>query len=170
MNTEKRRVEEENILDSIYSQISSFDNKASILVSIVGIVFALILNFLDVFSGESFNTIETNVKITYYFLFILFCLVALLTIFSFIMVIFPRKHKDAIHAPNYYRNIAQTDEEQYKQDLDKYLDTDDIIIKQIKINADICNKKHFWLKVGIILLIPFALIMFSLILLNIFCF
>ena len=169
MNTEKRRVEEENILDSIYSQISSFDNKASILVSIVGIVFALILNFLDVFSGESFNTIETNVKITYYFLFILFCLVALLTIFSFIMVIFPRKHKDAIHAPNYYRNIAQTDEEQYKQDLDKYLDTDDII-KQIKINADICNKKHFWLKVGIILLIPFALIMFSLILLTIFCF
>ena len=52
------------ILKEVQSQISFFDNKASILLSVVGIIFALTLSFLDVFHSE-FLLIDTlfNVKL-----------------------------------------------------------------------------------------------------------
>ena len=46
--------QKQEILSGISNQISSFDNKASILISAIGILFALSLSFLDVFCEEKF--------------------------------------------------------------------------------------------------------------------
>ena len=63
--------EKHEILSGISNQISSFDNKASILISAIGIVFALSLSFLDVFCEEKFLLKSQNFKTFYYILFIL---------------------------------------------------------------------------------------------------
>ena len=55
------------ILEEVQSQISFFDNKASILLSVVGIIFALTLSFLDVFHSEFFMGNNATFK-TFYIL------------------------------------------------------------------------------------------------------
>ena len=55
------RYEKKEILNGIYSQISSFDNKAGLLISVLGIVFGLSLNFFEVFSKCSFLCSENDV-------------------------------------------------------------------------------------------------------------
>ena len=66
------RAEKQKILDNIYLQISSFDNKANIFITVIGIVFALSLSFLDVFKDCSFVKSNSGVKIFYYICFMLF--------------------------------------------------------------------------------------------------
>ena len=60
------REEKQKILDNLYLQISSFDNKANIFITVIGIVFALSLSFLDVFKDCSFIKSSNEVKIYYY--------------------------------------------------------------------------------------------------------
>ena len=74
----------QTILDGIYSQISSFDNKANILISVMGIFFAISLNFLSIFQETSFKNAAENEKNWYTVLFFLFCVFSVFTIFSFI--------------------------------------------------------------------------------------
>lgn len=48
---EDKKEEKINILNGIYSQISSFDNKSSILISVIGIVFCYFIKFFIYFSN-----------------------------------------------------------------------------------------------------------------------
>lgn len=155
----------QTILDGIYSQISSFDNKANILISVMGIFFAISLNFLSIFQETSFKNSAENEKNWYTVLFFLFCVFSVFTIFSFIMVIVPRgNRKKARNDPNYYKAVAKMPEEEIEKRISQ--ESGDYLIHQIRINAKICDKKHRWLMTGIIGLIPFAVTFFGLIGMN----
>lgn len=152
---EDKKEEKNNILNSIYAQISAFDNKASILISVIGIVFAISLNFLSIFQTESFTNSYISLKVWYYIFFFTFCLTSFLSILSFVMVIIPRSDKRAQNSPNYYKNISSMSIEEINNAI--VGKENDYLIKQIKINGDLCMKKHKWLMAGIYLLIPFAI-------------
>lgn len=151
---EDKKEEKINILNGIYSQISSFDNKSSILISVIGIVFAISLNFLFIFQTESFINSAISLKVWYYIFFFSFCLVSFSSILSFVMVIIPRSDKRAKNSPNYYRNISCMSIEEINNAIMEK--NSDYLLNQIKINGDLCMKKHKWLMAGIYLLIPFA--------------
>ena len=71
------------------------------------------------------------------------------------MVIIPRSDKQAQNSPNYYKNISSMSIEEINNAI--VGKENDYLIKQIKINGDLCMKKHKWLMAGIYLLIPFAI-------------
>lgn len=160
--------ENKQILDGIQNQISSFDNKASILLSIVGIIFALTMSFLDVFHTSFYVEQNTVFKGWFSSIFVIYIIITILIIVSFILVIIPRTNKEKTKYPNYYRDIKNMTKEELKQSLIEYSNSNELIIEQIMINSSICNKKHFWSKIGITLMIPFILCIISLIFMIIF--
>ena len=158
------------ILSGISNQISSFDNKASILISAIGIVFALSLSFLDVFCDEDFLLKSQNFIIVYYILFILFIINTIIVIGSYILVIIPRKKIGNKKYANYYNDIAELDIDDHKDYddlLEDYTKNDKLLTEQIIINSKICKNKHNFLKIGIISLIPFSILLLVLIVLTI---
>lgn len=162
--------EKQEILSGINNQISSFDNKASILISAIGIVFALSLSFLDVFCEDDFLLKSQHFKIVYYILFILFIINTIIVIGSYILVIIPRKKIGNKKYANYYNDIAELDINDYKDYddlLEDYTKNDILLTEQIIINSKICKTKHTFLKVGIISLIPFSILLLVLIVLTI---
>lgn len=165
------KTEEKNdILSGISNQISSFDNKASILISAIGIVFALSLSFLDVFCEDDFLLKSQNFKTVYYTLFILFIINTIIVIGSYILVIIPRKKIGNNKYANYYNDIAELDIDDHKDYddlLEDYTKNDILLTEQIIINSKICKTKHKFLKVGIISLIPFSILLLVLIILTI---
>ena len=156
------------ILDGIQAQIASFDNKASALLSVVGIVFALALSFLDVFHEDYFIEQAKCFKIWYYILFIIFLVATFFSIFSFAMVIFPRKHRSNIKHPNYYKDIIKMTTGELETKIGDYFKKNDLILSQIKINSGICEKKHKWTITGVLSLIPFVLSIIVLTIMTIF--
>ena len=166
MNNDNKK----EILTGIYSQISSFDNKASILISVIGIVFALLLDFTDVFSSNEFvNTQNNLIKFTFYLSFVVFCISAIFSIFCNIMVIKPRSHKKNQKYINFYKDISKMSKEEFKEIINGK-NSDNYIEDQIMINARICNKKDLWLKTGLYGLIPFSSSLMSMIILRLIIF
>lgn len=159
---------QKELLNGVQSQIASFDNKASILISVVGIIFALALSFLDVFHMDFFIAQSTCFKGWYYLLFIAFIAVTVISILSFAMVILPRKHCTQTLYPNYYRDIVKMSSEDLEIAINKYAEEDTLVLGQLKINSEICNKKHKWLCAGIISMIPFVLILIVLTIITAF--
>lgn len=156
-------MEKKEILNNILSQINAFDSKASILVTGVGVVFALVSSFL-LGSNLSIWQNESSIGIVYKILFLLFLLISLTVMLCMVMVILPRRRKDDGKLyPNYYLDITKIEKEKL-DDAIKKIDIDG----QIKINAMICTKKEIWFRRGILLLIPFALILIILICFAVF--
>ena len=160
--------DEKKILEGVQSQIASFDSKASILLSVVGIIFALTLSFLDVFHTDYFISNHPTFKFWYSFLFILYIVITIITIVLLISVIIPRNHKNRKRYPNYYKDIIKYTNDELKEDIKKYNMDDSLIIEQIKINAIICNQKHTFLKWGARLLLPFIFCIFGMIVMIMF--
>ena len=156
------------ILEVVQSQISSFDNKASILLSVVGIIFALTLSFLDVFHSEFFLGKDITFRTFYILLFICYILITISLIIFLILVILPRKHNGKEKYPNYYRDINGLSKQDLKAAIKRYSEEDDMILEQIKINAEICMKKHKCLKLGVIFFIPFIICIVAMILMTMF--
>ena len=156
------------ILEGIQSQISSFDNKANILLSVVGIIFALTLSFLDVFHSEFFLGKEATFRTFYILFFICYILVTISLIILLILVILPRKHKGKEKYPNYYRDINDLSKQDLKAAIKTYSEEDDMILEQIKINAEICMNKHKCLRLGVIFFIPFIICIVAMILMTMF--
>mgnify|MGYP007078931828 CR=1 FL=1 len=154
----------------ILSGISNQDNKASILISAIGIVFALSLSFLNVFYETDFLLKNQNFKIIYSILYISFIVNTIIVIGSYILVIVPRNKIGNKKYANYYNDIAELNIDDYKDYddlLEKYTKEDILLTEQIIINAKICKIKHTFLKVGIICLIPFSILLLSLSILTI---
>lgn len=156
MDTKEKATENIGI---IKEQIDKFDNKANILIAMVGIVFAISLSILDVF--RVFETITASYILLLIFTslyFISFCL----EMFFLIMVIYPRrkKNKDKRSLSYYIDVSSMTDEEIYMCIDSKEYSSE---IDQLKINAKICTIKHKFLVNAIWTLIPlflFVLAMF----------
>lgn len=156
-------MEKKEILNNLLSQINAFDSKASILVTAVGVVFALVSSFL-LDSNLSLWQSESSIEIVYKVLFLLFLLTSLAVMFCMVMVILPRRRKDDGKLyPNYYLDITKIEKEKLDEAIRK-IDIDG----QIKINAAICTKKEIWFRRGILLLIPFASILIILICFAVF--
>ena len=79
------------------------------------------------------------------------------------MVIVPRKYKGKEINANYYKHIARMNAEGLKMEINNYIKDEEQIINQIKINGDICNKKHNWVITGMISLLPCIMWLFNLI-------
>ncbi len=161
---------EKEILEGIQSQISSFDNKASILLSVVGIIFALTLSFLDVFHSDTFLLRENAFRIWYSIIFVVYIIVTIVLIASLVWVIIPRsKSKDMTKRYyNYYKDINEMSNEEFKKAILESNNNDDTLVDQIKMNSKICTHKHFCLKFGAIMFIPFILCMVVMILMVMF--
>ena len=136
-------MEKKEILSNLLSQINAFDSKASILVTAVGVVFALVSSFL-LGSNLSGWQREYSIEIVYRVLFLLFLLTSLAVMFCMVMVILPRRRKDDGKLyPNYYLDITKIEKEKLDEAIRK-IDIDG----QIKINAMICTKKEIWFRRG----------------------
>ena len=143
------------LLDGIQSQIASFDNKASILLSIVGIVFALALSILNVFQSELYNAQSVSFQKAFLVLFILFIVASVLAIASFAWVIVPRKHHSKNKYPNYYADVCKMDDQELRTTVKEYFEKDTLILEQMKINSEICLKKHKLISLGYVFLFSF---------------
>lgn len=151
-------MEKKEILNNLLSQINAFDSKASILVTAVGVVFALVSSFL-LDTNLSIWQNELAIEVTYKILFLIFLLIAFTVMFCMVMVILPRRRKDDGKLyPNYYLDITKIEKEKLDEAI-RNIDIDG----QIKINAMICTKKEIWFRRGILLLIPFAIILIILV-------
>ena len=161
-------MEKENeILEGVQKQISSFDTKASILLSAVGVVFALTLSFLDVFHAGFYLAKDEIFKIIYCILFTLY-IVATIIIFVFlVLVIVPRRHKQENKYPNYYVDINKLSKDELKDSIKEYYSSSSMILEQIKANASICDTKHKFLARGIWALIPFISLIIGMIIMII---
>ncbi len=164
------REEKKEILNGIYNQISAFDNKAGLLISVVGIVFALSLDFLSLFNKSTFICCELYIKIICYILFAIYILSFVSVISCLVLVIIPRENKDRTKSANYYKDIVNMSSDEYKKSLNDYINKDDTVVNQIIKNANICDRKHKWLKKGIVCLIPYAITMVIFIILILFVF
>lgn len=160
------------IFNEIESQINKMDNKAGILISAVGIVFALTIDLLSVVS-------KSGVSIYYRMFSYIFLRIYLLSFLAsmsfFILTIVPRKKKacdDEKININYYYDLSDIQRENidgevkrnqvFDKELEEEAKTDHVLTNQIFINAEICRRKHDTLFYGITALIPFVLSMIGL--------
>lgn len=167
MGEERKR----EILNEIESQINKMDNKAGILISAVGIVFALTIDLFGIFSKSEINICY----IIFSYIFLTIYLLSFLASMSFfILTIIPRKKKTNNRKEpdlNYYydlSNLKRKRGEFVNDDFNKEMEKDKKgheLTNQIFINSEICRRKHDMLFKGIISLIPFVLSMIGMIVL-----
>lgn len=157
------------ILANVQESIRSFDKKAGILVSIIGIVFGLSLTFLSFYPNmhnlliehyinQSIFDYRTLIFSIFYGIYFACSLISILLCLS---VFYPHKNKknaDQVNI-NYYRDLANMDFEQYEENKHNWLNDQEIIWKQISVNAKICKRKHLMLQLSIISFV-FHLVLF----------
>lgn len=152
-NNESLKEQKKLSLELVLNQIASFDNKASIIVSILGIVFALSFTVIEVISSKS-DQIKPYIFSS--FIFFLIFVIAALT-FS-VLVLFPRNRKGNLDNKSltYYKDLKDITSDEY---IRLFKDNGDcgISIEQINQNARICSFKHSMLKISIMLMIPMVL-------------
>ena len=152
-NSESLKEQKRLSLELILNQITSFDNKASIIVSTLGIVFALSFTVIDVISSKS-----DQIK-PYIFSSFLFFLISIIVALTFsVLVLFPKNRKGKFNQKSltYYKDLKDITNDEYIR-LFKDNGNCGISIEQINQNARICSFKHLMLKISIILMIPMVL-------------
>lgn len=143
----------------IKEQIDKFDNKANILIAIVSIVFAISLSMLDIFREFESITVSYILLLIFTSLyFISFCL----EMIFLIMVIYPRRKKNKDKKSlSYYLDVSSMTDDEINACLENIDYSSEI--DQLRINANICTRKHKFLVRAIWTLIPlftFVLAMF----------
>lgn len=180
MDKEEKKKE---IFDEIEMQINKMDNKAGLLISAIGIVFALTIDLFSVFSQDGFlNANKWYIVLSYFFasVYIISFVVSML---FFVLTIFPRKNKkqkelnkEEIHI-NYYYDLSELQrkycidknnrDQVFNEKLDFAMSSGENLTNQIFTNSDICRKKHDKINIGIKFLIPFVCALVGLIILLI---
>lgn len=139
----------ENI-NIIKEQIDKFDNKANILIAIVSIVFAISLSMLDILKNREAITIS-------YILLLIFMSCYFISfgleMFFLIMVIYPRRKKNKDKKSlSYYLDVSSMTDDEINACLENIDCSSEI--DQLRINANICTRKHKFLVRAIWTLIP----------------
>ena len=157
-------------LEVIQRQIEKFDNKASILIAIVSIVFAISLEPLNMFQQIFVQDMTHKIFIKYILAIVFLCLYFIsfvLEMLFLILVIFPRKKKKSgCQSLSYYLDVSKMTKEEIEKQC-SITDESAIIIDQLSVNAKICAKKHKNFVIAIWLMIPLVLFMISLTFLSI---
>lgn len=152
MENEKEKFEDnEDILRGVTNQIASFDTKAGILISVIGIIFALSLSLVDVAPLLKQNI--TNYRVFCVF-FVLSLVSSIISIVFSLLVVIPRENKQQKVNVNYYRDLDEMSFDDFKKDKLAFMNDEEVMFNQIKTNANICNRKHRFLKLSIYSLIP----------------
>lgn len=153
-NTNVLEKQKTETLKILLDQIKSFDNKASIIVSILGLVMALSFTVIGAINGKA-----VKVKPYIFASFMLFLLSILTSLFFSIKVFMPRKRAKNImvieKSTTYYEDLKNMDEKGF-EDLFNSNNELGISMEQINQNAIICSKKHKNLSISIFMLIPMA--------------
>ena len=142
-------------ISSVKEQIDRFDNKASILIGVVGIVFAISLGVMDVFNRLAISNAQVDrIKWILLLIFTVLYFISFAVVMVFlVLVIFPRKKKnDKMKSISYYMDISRMTVEEVENNLLKA--EDDAEIDQLIINATICTQKHKCLIRAIWTLVP----------------
>jgi hypothetical protein len=161
MNQEenKHRLEDNcNLLAGVSSQIASFDNKAGILISVIGIVFALSLSLVDVVPLLKGNQTD---YIVFCVFFVLSLVSSITSIVFSLLVVIPRENKQKKINVNYYRDLDGMSFDDFRKDKLAFTDDEEVMFNQIKTNAHICNRKHHFLKLSIFSLIPLGIFLLT---------
>ena len=137
-------------LDIILNQIASFDHKASVIVSILGILFALSFLVIEIIMDK-----QGNVKIYIFISFILFLISIISSLILAVLVLKPRKRKGKSKEKSltYYIDLENMTEDEYLKILEKN-NKNVLIFEQLNENARICHNKHKLLVGSIICMIP----------------
>ncbi|WP_026389817.1 Pycsar system effector family protein [[Acholeplasma] multilocale] len=127
----------EKVLASVQSQINKFDNKANILLVIVGIYYAIIGVFLGV-TGKIGEIKNSDIKISLIVVLVITMILIFISTISSILCVMPRKRVDSKNKSQfYYYHIFKMKESEITGEVD--IET---LKEQIKINATICKGKH----------------------------
>ncbi len=186
MNDDKEKYNlKEQIFYEIENQINKMDSKAGMLISALGIVFALATDLFSIYSIEQFNDFSVSFKAFCFVVTGLYCLSFVFSMFMFISAILPRTNKkqkkqnnEDFHVNYYYDlsnklrlasknkniNISELFNKAIESEIN---DGQTNLENQIFTNADICRKKHDKIVMGIVGLIPFVISMIGLIVLMI---
>lgn len=165
-NNKKSNIQnDKEILNGVLAQINSFDAKAGILISVIGIVFGLSLTLLNNFKEYE----DCKCKLTVFaVVYLLFVISSLITIIFSVLVIFPRESKEKKNNVNYYMDLCEMDYPNFKKNSDAFYSDESIFFNQIQTNAKICKKKHKFLRLSIISMIPCGVFVLALIVMAIF--
>lgn len=130
------------ILDRVQAQIASFDSKAASFISVIGIVMGLSLSLLEFVNGK----IEGTYRTWFYSLYLAFMIVGSAVIMLSVFVIRPRSNSSKRRFVNYYRDLKDMKQEEYKDRKAAFEDDKSgLVFEQISINAKICYRKHVFL-------------------------
>ncbi|MCL8211580.1 hypothetical protein LD125_00105 [Mesoplasma sp. JKS002658] len=154
------------ILEQIKRQIDSFDAKANILLAISGILSTVSVSLLPV-------TIKHSTQLSFLILLVIYTFLLIGSIFSFILVVIPRKRSKKIkkiqtNSNLYYWDLADAEPSEIRTEIQKVDLYHDDLTKQIKINSMVAKRKHKLLVFGIELLIVSLLLMFIAIMVHVF--
>lgn len=157
-----------DFLKEVKQQIVSFDTKATALLAVVGIVFAILTDLLNVFKAKEFlECANICIKRSYLIIFCFYCFFAFIAIVCNILVLVPRitpkKLKDSKKHINYYFDVASLSLEDFDLAFENYLNDDEVVKKQLINNSIICKRKHIFLILGIVFLGLFIILSFVLI-------
>ncbi|MCL2522609.1 MAG: DUF5706 domain-containing protein [Erysipelotrichales bacterium] len=141
----------EHTLGKLLAQISAFDQKAGILISVLGIVFALSFTLIDVINNK-----DIEVRTILYAFFMLFLASLMFSLSTSILVIYPRKRKNkaAEKSFTYYMDLINISDAEFNKRCES---KNGFLIEQINENARICRVKHLFVKLSIFGLIFVAL-------------
>ena len=145
----------------VKEQIDKFDNKASILIAIVSIVFTLSLSILD-FVNELKQSLTNSLAIYIHLIvfFSLYCIAFTVETIFLVLVIYPRKYRfQKNKSSHYYLNVAKMSEIEIVSTLADNSEASDI--EQLSITAKICAKKHRFIVCAIWTLIPLFIMLFA---------
>lgn len=137
-------------IKTIKDQIDKFDNKASILIAIIGIIFTISLSMLSILREIEQTTPSYILLIVFTSLyFISFCL----EMIFLIMVIYPRRKKNKDKKSlSYYLDVSTMTDDEINACLENIDCSSEI--DQLRINANICTRKHKFLVMAIWTLSP----------------
>lgn len=123
-------------LEILLAQIASFDNKASIIVSILGIVFALSFTVI-----ETVSTKVGDMKIYIFISFVLFLISIISSLICAVLVLKPRKREKTPEHKSltYYIDLENMSEEEYSK-LFELNDDGGTSFEQLNENAKICQE------------------------------
>ena len=157
MINEKSTIEKNEILCGIKEQIDAFDNKANILITILGIIFALSFSAIELF-------ITNNYCWWVYLFFGLYLFSLVTSIGLSLCVIIPRERKKSKQPFNkgctYYGDLKDMSEEEFNNTC-----VTETHFEQIKTNANIAWRKHKFVKATIKSLIPVGIFFIILVIL-----
>ncbi|OPZ24649.1 MAG: hypothetical protein BWZ03_00008 [bacterium ADurb.BinA186] len=155
MRNQVQPLNKEDILASIKEQIQSFDNKAEILLAVIGILFGLSITALT--SLDKIDTDDQNSPWFIVFLLAagLFAISSIVAVVLALLVIYPRKKKSPDFDVCYYWDISNN-HGLFLEKIDNSEETEPSLKRQICSNADVCTEKHRYLVVTIWSLIPFS--------------